>query len=367
MYCKTILWTILTSISASLFAQNRVPNPGFEDIKQKTAGQSAIENAEHWFNTNTKKNTPLFGTPDHMYAAPKSGGGYRNETVFSPHEGMSTAGVITHMQRVRDYREYFSVRLTQPLQIGDEYEVSCYITSGNNAPFGNIGTNGFGILLSEIPVEQYRHEPIYQKPHFMLDKVFFSMDWEKVIFRIKADRAYEYLTFGNFVNDYYLKKRYYTYDIDPQAYVFVDDVSVVPANTRPDQPVGQPPILADTRPAPKQVALQGRQVNLQGTFKVEARTITVRVWDRKEKDGDVISLQYNGEWILQNYSLKKRKKKLVVEYMPDAENQLIFFAHNLGTHPPNTAAILIETSKHNKRYLDIRSDMNYCGAIRFIE
>ncbi|UZR93369.1 hypothetical protein [Chondrinema litorale] len=343
---------------------NLVLNSGFEEIEKETNGQAYMENVKYWYNANKKQNTPLYGTPDHMYAAQRNNGTRRNDAYFEPYEGLSTAGVITYMQRVRDYREYISVRLNQELQIGSTYEVSFYLTNGSHTAFGNIGTNGFGALLTETPVEQKVYEPINEKPQFMLEEIFYDTDWQKITFKIKADKAYRYLTLGNFIRDYQIKKRYYYYDVDPQSYFYIDDVSVVEKNQ--EEVFEEPePVVTKQVEIPKEEPLEGRNVNVQNRFKIKKGVVTIKVWDRKEVDGDVISLRFNDQWILQNYSLKKRKKKVKVNYQSNNENILIFFAHNLGEEPPSTAAVSLKSGKE-KRVMNIQSDMKYCGAIQFI-
>ncbi len=356
----------LLLISQNIWAQdNLVLNASFEEIAQETRGQAYMENVAHWYNANKRQNTPLYGTPDHMYAAKRYNGTTRNDAYFKPFEGKSTAGVITYMQRVRDYREYISIRLTKEMQIGNTYEVSFYITNGNFTTFGNIGTNGFGALLTEVPVEQRAYEPLYEKPQFMIDDIFYSTEWQKITFKVKADRAYRYLTLGNFLRDYYIKKRYYHYDVDPQSYFYIDNVSVVEIDDEVSYEEEEPIVTQQVAEPEKEEVLEGRNVNVQNRFKINKWSITIKVWDRKEVDGDVISLRYNDRWILRNYSLRKRKKKIKINYQPSKDNILVFFAHNLGEEPPSTAAIMLKSGKE-KRYMNIQSDMKYCGAIQLV-
>ncbi|MEM1136350.1 MAG: hypothetical protein AAGI07_10975 [Bacteroidota bacterium] len=368
---STLIFVLITAVFPLhfLFAQdeweNLVLNPSFEDIEKETNGQAYMENVKHWFNINQRKNTPLYGTPDHMYAAQRYNGTRRNDAYFKPFQGLSTAGVITYMQRVRNYREYISIRLANEMQLGGTYEVSFYITNGNHTAFGNIGTNGFGALLTEVPVEQYAHEPLTEKPQFMLDEIFYSNEWEKVTFKIKANKAYKYLTLGNFLRDYTLKKRYYYYDVDPQSYFYIDDVSVTLASEEDEVEEIPAEIVTEQVEIPVEKPLEGRNINVQSRFRIRKGSITIKVWDRKEVDGDIISLRYNDEWILKDYYLRKRKKKLKIAYQSNKDNILIFFAHNLGAEPPSTAAISLKSGK-DKRVMNIQSDMKYCGAIQLI-
>ncbi|MDW7693389.1 hypothetical protein R9C00_01420 [Flammeovirgaceae bacterium SG7u.111] len=361
----TITGLCLLALATPFFAQNLVPNPGFEDINEETSGQAAISNVKHWFNANMRQNTPLFGTPDHMFAAKRYDGSIRNGEYFDPYKGNSTVGVITFLQRKRDYREYFSVRLLKPMQMGKKYQVKFHVTSGNKMTFGNIGTNGLGALFTVVPAEQFAYEPMPEKPQYMMGEVFHSTEWEEISFVVLADKPYEYLTIGNFLSDYNLTKRYYHYDIDPQSYLYIDEVSVISTDSLEieeevlavNEQVSVDPEIPEIAP------LEGREINIQSKFKVEAAKVTIKVWDLKEVDGDVISLKFNDQWVLKDYMLRKRKKKIKLKFRLGEDNKIIFFAHTLGDEPPNTAAIMIKSGKR-KRTLNIRSDLNYCGAIQ---
>ncbi|WP_020529487.1 hypothetical protein [Flexithrix dorotheae] len=362
------IFLILSFIASAFLAngQNLVENNGFEEFLEESNGQSYMSNVKHWYNANQYENTALFGTPDHMYSAKREDGARRNFKYFQPYKGKATAGLITYMQRVRDYREYISIKLTESLKIGNTYEVSMYVTNGNHSAFGNIGTNGLGVLLTDVPVKQKAYEPIYEQPQYFFEDVFYSTDWQKVTFTIKADKSYRYLTIGNFLKDYNLKKRYYNFDVDPQSYFFIDEVSVIETDGKDPEPEEEPIVQTEEPPAEEESMLEGRDVNIQNRFEIRGTEVLIKVWDKREVDGDIISLQFNGEWILKEYSLKKGKKKIKIKYDPNGDNILVFFAHSLGKEPPNTAAISLQSGKH-KRVMSIRSDLKYCGAIQLVK
>ncbi|MEN7551274.1 DUF1573 domain-containing protein [Rapidithrix thailandica] len=112
--------------------------------------------------------------------------------------------------------------------------------------------------------------------------------------------------------------------------------------------------------------LQGRQVKQQGTFKVDGNEIEIRLWDQRKVDGDVVSLKFNGEWVVKDYALRKRKKTILLTFDPDQKNELILFAKSLGKEPPNTAALSIKNGKKVRR-MSLQADLNYCGSIRFVQ
>jgi WD40 repeat protein len=79
------------------------------------------------------------------------------------------------------------------------------------------------------------------------------------------------------------------------------------------------------------VTIKDRTVELQSTITVNQPEFDIEIFDRSVVDGDSISLNINGEWILQEYMVVKSKLKIHVKINPNATNNyLILYAHNLG-------------------------------------
>ncbi len=113
------------------------------------------------------------------------------------------------------------------------------------------------------------------------------------------------------------------------------------------------------------VKIKDRDVELQSTITVGKAEFDIEIWDRSVVDGDSISLNLNGNWILQEYMVVKSKFKLHVKIDPKATNNyLILFAHNLGEISPNTAAVqvLIDGKEYK---LTLTSDLKKSGALNF--
>ena len=117
---------------------------------------------------------------------------------------------------------------------------------------------------------------------------------------------------------------------------------------------GTLPVLVAT-----DVASRGLHVPMYNT------AFTVYVYDGDKVDGDIISLQYNGVWLLKKYPLSKTKKALRLEIEAGADNQLVLFAENVGTYAPNTAAITFFDGKQEKN-LNLSSDLSTSGALKFV-
>lgn len=112
--------------------------------------------------------------------------------------------------------------------------------------------------------------------------------------------------------------------------------------------------------------IYGRKTETVETVLVKNKKVTIKIWDNDKVDGDVVSLNLNGIWILKNYRLKKQVKNIVVE-LPEDSNELILFAENLGKIPPNTAAISIWNGKEEIKSLVLNSDKGRSEAIKILK
>ena len=113
------------------------------------------------------------------------------------------------------------------------------------------------------------------------------------------------------------------------------------------------------------ISIKDRDVELQSTITVSEPEFDIEIWDRSVVDGDSISLNLNGNWILQEYSVVKTKLKIRVKIDPSyTNNYLILYAHNLGEISPNTAAVQVVID--GKEYkLTLSSDLKKSGALNF--
>lgn len=114
------------------------------------------------------------------------------------------------------------------------------------------------------------------------------------------------------------------------------------------------------------LTIKDREVKLQSTITVSQAEFDIEIWDKSVADGDSISLNLNGDWILESYEVVKTKLKMKVKINPDSPNNyLILYAHNLGEISPNTAAVsvLIDGQEYK---LTLTSDLKTSGALNFV-
>lgn len=119
--------------------------------------------------------------------------------------------------------------------------------------------------------------------------------------------------------------------------------------------------IVDPLPVDQNQTINDRKIIVTNKVKVTTPKVTVQVWDHQMIDGDRISLNLNGDWVLQDYTLEKAKHTLEIE-LQQGTNLLVLHALNLGKYKPNTAAIIVnENGKLHQVILE--SDMNESGTL----
>jgi hypothetical protein len=89
----------------------------------------------------------------------------------------------------------------------------------------------------------------------------------------------------------------------------------------------------------------------------------VDLYDNGQIDGDTISLYLNGKLMVSRQRLSTEPITLKVT-MTEDDNELIMYAENLGSIPPNTALMVVTVG--DKRYeVNISSSEKTNGAVRF--
>ena len=372
---KYSFYLLLFSIEFKILAQeNLVPNSGFENYTPRASSKAFLDQVDDWFSPGEGKNYAPYPTPDHFIETDlmHKPGTIKYYTIYAD---SAIAGIITYMNRRQNYREYLAVKLIKPMVINSLYEVSMYVLTPLSSLFGNIISNGLGVRFSMDSPRQNKGNYLQLKPHFQLAKPLEARRWEKITSRIVVDSAYRFLTIGNFLPDFKTQTIYSQYESDPQCYFFIDQVSIQEIKLSLDttkvlksivhaaSPKTSSPHKAAKGLTNLPISIEGRFVYQQNHLKTKHRKIVVKVWDRREVDGDVISLKFNDDWILKSFPLTKLKKRLTLTLDTGRQNFIIVFAENLGRKPPNTASFILKT-RERKKVFSIRSDFKSCGAIK---
>jgi len=119
-------------------------------------------------------------------------------------------------------------------------------------------------------------------------------------------------------------------------------------------------------PQVQDLNLPKRNNTLVRTIEIENETFRVDLYDNGEIDGDSISLIFNGKLILAKKRLSDKAITLTLNVDDKKDvNELIMYAENLGSIPPNTA-LMVVTDGNNRYEVRISSDLEKSGSIRFI-
>lgn len=109
-----------------------------------------------------------------------------------------------------------------------------------------------------------------------------------------------------------------------------------------------------------------RNSDLIKSIEIDNASFTVFLYDNGEIDGDSISLFFNGKLLLSKKRLSEKALQLKLEVDSKRDvNELIMYAENLGTIPPNTALMVVNDGD-NRYEVRISSDLQKSGVIRFI-
>ncbi|MFC4261713.1 PKD domain-containing protein [Ferruginibacter yonginensis] len=95
-------------------------------------------------------------------------------------------------------------------------------------------------------------------------------------------------------------------------------------------------------------------------------SIEISFYDNGTIDGDSITVQFNNKIITQHLLLTATGKSFYIKIDPaPATNELIMFAENLGSIPPNTALMIIYDGK-KRHEINIKSSKTNNGMVSFV-
>lgn len=96
--------------------------------------------------------------------------------------------------------------------------------------------------------------------------------------------------------------------------------------------------------------LEGRPVKFVQSMDIHSDTIQLIINDPQREDGDIISLNVNGEWKMRNLEVTNAQARFTFP-MNHKENYIALHAENLGSIPPNTAMLTIIDGKVRKQVI----------------
>lgn len=116
---------------------------------------------------------------------------------------------------------------------------------------------------------------------------------------------------------------------------------------------------------PQTYQLEKRTKEVTQVLEVEQDSVTVTLYDNGIIDGDSITLLYNNSIILFKQLLKTSPLTLRLKINPEIKNnELVMYADNLGSIPPNTALMIVTDG--DKRYtVNVSSTQKTNGTVYF--
>jgi hypothetical protein len=93
------------------------------------------------------------------------------------------------------------------------------------------------------------------------------------------------------------------------------------------------------------IHLAPRTKEVVKTVTVESPQIRIQLYDNGEIDGDTITVFINNKLLL--YQQRLTEKPLTIDFtaFPDTDYELVMYADNLGSIPPNTALMIVTAGK----------------------
>ncbi len=144
-----------------------------------------------------------------------------------------------------------------------------------------------------------------------------------------------------------------------------DNTPTIASKSANIPPSTNSPKADDTNTVVVPTAPEKREIKVVKEYIMNRKTLQIEIWDNDQEDGDMVSIMLNNRWILRGVKVTKTKKKLEIP-LAEGNNTLILHADNLGTAPPNTAAVSFWDSEGLQTII-LNSDMDNSQAIRFIK
>jgi hypothetical protein len=115
----------------------------------------------------------------------------------------------------------------------------------------------------------------------------------------------------------------------------------------------------------KTLHLQPRQPTLVKTITLHASDVKIELYDDGVIDGDSVTVFINNKLLLYHQMLTDRPLTIHFNAFPNTEYELVMYADNLGTIPPNTSLLMV-TSGSEKYEAFMSSSEQQSATIRFI-
>lgn len=128
------------------------------------------------------------------------------------------------------------------------------------------------------------------------------------------------------------------------------------------QPETKSVTTSDDKKAP--VEYENRATREAKVLQVQSDKVKVEIFDDGEIDNDIVSVYFNKDLVVDKKALTVNGYVFNLNLVPGKTNELVLYADNLGTIPPNTALMII-TDGVNRYEVRLASDLKTNASVRF--
>ena len=112
--------------------------------------------------------------------------------------------------------------------------------------------------------------------------------------------------------------------------------------------------------------VKGRSViTATRTITVDSFIVDLQMYDHKIVDKDIVSLSFNGDWIVEKYSITEKPYDFKLKLNEEGKNFLLLHADDMGRQPPATIALSYKY-KGKKQLIILNSDTVKSEVIEII-
>ena len=239
---KVFIIGLLCFFSNNTFSQNLIPNPSFEELRDlpvkrnkknayryepKTGFIPYQRNLNYWFAGTDATPDLRIKSQEHLEKCKK-----KFPDCDEPRTGQNSIGLITYLKNPKtdSFREYAQVKLKKPLQPNVKTFVEFWVIKEREA---KLVSNNIGCYFTVKKIFAPIQEVLNVKPHVNFDEVINEKkhEWVKLESSFIPEKAYQFISLGNFSNNENTKVIEYEKPtgsqwIPPYAYYLIDDVRV---------------------------------------------------------------------------------------------------------------------------------------------
>lgn len=111
--------------------------------------------------------------------------------------------------------------------------------------------------------------------------------------------------------------------------------------------------------------LKPREKEVVKVYQLDTSHVKIEIYDNAEIDNDTVSVFLNNTLLLYKKRLTDKALNLTLSAFPGTEYELMMYADNLGSIPPNTALMVITSGKH-KYELRVSSSEQKSAVVKFV-